>query len=597
MIKDVIKRFKEIVNLYPDKRFLINADKTFTYREIDDISDKVCHYLNMHSIGIEDVVAVYIERSYLSLISVLGILKAKAAFLPIDSKTPIQRVNSMIELSRAKCILTENVNAIDCSNKTITVNIHDILSLSDNPIDILEHEEIQDSTLAYILFTSGSTGLPKGAMVEHGGMNNHLMEKIRLLNLNNESVIAHNASISFDVSVWQMLAPICIGATLVIFPENDLINLRNFISALKKNQVDILEVVPTYLNVMLHELKKRPADLRCIKYVISTGEVLTKSLADRCFEIFPNSFLVNAYGPTEASDDITHCIFDKNHNYNEIPIGKPINNANINLVKSDGSICGVNEAGELLVSGICVGRGYVSNESETKLSFLVDPNTGIRTYRTGDLVSMQIDGNYIFHERIDMQISIHGKRVELKEIERILLKYPRINDCAVIYLPQREQLAAYYVCDDNNKLDIVEIKNHLKIYLPMHMIPTYINCIDKLPTNISGKVDSIALQELFKSSSVNNSNDNLLCVNDNESSSVEDVLLKALQEIIENIQLSDNDEWKNDMQLIGMNSISAIKLIVKIEEIFDFEFEDEYLLPKYLYNFKKLVSCIEKHKG
>lgn len=586
MIKNVIESIRKNAQVYRNKTALVNDEWKFTYNDVELMSNKVCKHLASMSIGVEDVVAVYMDRSYLSVISVLGILKAGAAFLPIDIKTPVKRVQFMAEVSQAKCIITEStfISGMEASNIP-NVNIHSVLNCSEELDEsyIGEGEAIDDHSLAYVLFTSGSTGLPKGAMVEHGGMKNHLSEKIRILELSDQSVVAHNASISFDVSVWQMLAPLCVGATIVIYPEKSILNIRSFANILKENKVQVLELVPTYLSLLVHEIIDTPDAFKSLRYLISTGEVLTKNLADKCFRVLPHIILVNAYGPTEASDDITHCIIRKEDHYDPIPIGKPIHNADLTIVKPDGSLCGVNEPGELLVSGICVGRGYVGNDKETQLCFQYDPVTGKRTYRTGDLVSLREDGNYYFHDRLDMQIAFHGKRIEVKEIENVLLQYEGIQASAVVYDPDKQQINAFYISDRD--IDVVPLKEFLKTLLPLHMIPMLIIRIEKMPVNISGKIDYNALSGMLPSSKEG--------VISDKYSAEEQKLLKIIMDVVGITQLPEDDHWKADMRIIGYNSINAIKLVIELEKIYDIKIEDEKLVPDVLYNYSELKKLIE----
>lgn len=588
MIENVIQSIRDSVKKYPDKIALVNGELKFSYTEIEVMSNKVCKYLTDKSIGKEQVVAIYMDRSYLSVISVLGILKAGAAFLPIDTKTPIKRAIFMAKISNAKCVIRDNESTEDAEDFTISnANIHDILMLSEEEFCYM-NKTIDDDLLAYILFTSGSTGLPKGAMIEHGGMKNHLSEKIRLLNLSNESVVAHNASISFDVSVWQMLAPLCVGATIIIYPEESILNIKSFLNILYDNKVNVLEVVPTYLSLLISEMKNHSYYYKDLKYLISTGEVLTKSLVDRCFDILPDVILVNAYGPTEASDDIMHCIINKRDNYDPIPIGKPINNAEISIVNSDGCPCGINEPGELWVSGICVGRGYVSNDEETKSCFSFDLNTNKKVYKTGDLVSLREDGNYYFHDRLDMQIAFHGKRIEIKEIENIMLKYTGINASAVVYDPKNQRIDACFVSEI--VINTNDIKNYLKALLPSHMIPVSIVRVDKIPVSISGKTDYNAINEMLYSS-----NGNILLKNNTfkKYAPDESKLLRIIMDVTGINQLPDDNGWKVDMRTIGLNSINAIKLVMNIEEAYNIEIEDEKLISEILFDYSELKKLID----
>lgn len=582
-INNVVQSIIDNVKVYKDKVAIVDDRMQLTYHDIDVMSNKVCKYLMDRSIGKENVVAVYMDRSYFAVITVLGILKAGAAFLPIDVKTPVKRANFMAEISEAKCVIKDNTLEMD-ELSISSVDIHDLLDSNSVSDDYTIQNVIDDNLLAYVLFTSGSTGLPKGAMVEHVGMNNHLSEKIRILNLSNKSIIANNASISFDVSVWQMLAPLCVGATSIIFPESALINLKSFRNILYDYQVQVLEVVPTYLSLLIHEIKNYSKEFTNLKYLISTGETLSKNLVEQCFDALPQVVIVNAYGPTEASDDIMHCVIDKSNNYDTIPIGKPINNAEMTIVKVDGSLCDINEPGELLVSGICVGRGYVGNEKETKLCFHVNPNTHERVYRTGDLVSLDDDGNYYFHGRMDTQIAFYGKRVEVKEIENTMLKYAGVDASAVVFDSENKQINAYY--KSKKDIDVSDLREFLKKSMPAHMVPVYIVRIDEFPRTISGKTDYNALNDMFKTSKEETVFEGY--------SSDEVKFLKKILEIIGLSQLPSNDSWKNDLRIIGYDSINIIKLIIEIEDVYDVEIDDEKLIPEIIYNYNELKKLVLK---
>ncbi|GMQ56220.1 hypothetical protein AN1V17_06130 [Vallitalea sediminicola] len=582
-INNVVQSISENVKLYKDKVAIVDDRIQLTYHDIDVMSNKVCKYLTDKLIGKENMVAVYMDRSYFAVISVLGILKAGAAFLPIDIKTPVKRANFMAEISEAKCVIKDTSSAMD-ELSILSVDIHDLLNGNDVADDYPIQNVIDDHLLAYVLFTSGSTGLPKGAMVEHGGMNNHLSEKIRILNLSDKSIVANNASISFDVSVWQMLAPLCVGATSSIFPESALINLKSFRNILYDNHIQVLEVVPTYLSLLIHEIKNYSKEFTDLKYLVSTGETLTKNLVDQCFDALPDVVLVNAYGPTEASDDIMHFVMDKNTNYDKVPIGKPINNAKMSIVKPNGSLCVINEPGELMVSGICVGRGYVGNEKETELCFRINPDTHEIMYRTGDLVSLNDDGNYYFHGRMDTQIAFYGKRVEVKEIENTMLKYSGVDASAVVFDSENKQINACYKSKSN--IDISDLKEFLKKSMPSHMIPVHIIRIDELPTTISGKTDYNALNEMFKSSEEEGVYEGY---NPDEIK-----FLKKILKIIGLSQLPVDDSWKNDLRIIGYDSINVIKLIIEIEDVYGVEIDDEKLIPEIIYNYNELKKIVLK---
>lgn len=581
MSKNVVTCINNNMKKYRDEIAIVDGDLRFTYGNVDVMSNKVCEYLLDKLIGREDVVAVYMERSYLSVITVLGILKAGAAFLPVDIETPIKRAEKMFELSSVKCVIVNQYDEND-----LFINIYDILKNNLGNNKPFFFDQITDDTLlAYVLFTSGSTGIPKGVMIEHGGMSNHIFEKIRILNLNKDSIVAHNAPIGFDVSVWQMLAPLCTGGRMVIFSKKTVLNIRNFVNVLYDNNVQVLEGVPTYLHLLFQEIKMHQYNFHEMKYIISTGEVLTKNLVNKCFEVLPDVLLVNAYGPTEASDDILHCVIDRNNTFDSIPLGKQINNINLKIVRKDGDLCEIGEPGELVVEGICVGRGYVGNENETKMQFQYNRDTGERIYFTGDLVSLESDENYYYHDRLDMQIELHGKRIEVHEIENIIKMYTGVTTSSVVFDSKKQQLNAGYIGEKD--INMVKLKTFMKTFLPSYMIPTYIVRIEEIPTTQSGKTDSHALNEMIILSSEGHQHD--------EYSEDERELIDMIMEILQIKELPRTSYWKEDMREIGLNSINAIKLIIEIEERYNVEVDDENLVSEVLYNFERLSELIQNY--
>lgn len=582
-MKNVLETINFRMNEYGNKVAIFDNNKSFTYNELNNMSVSIMNYLNDNGIDTEDIVVIYMERSYLSVCSTLGILKSGAAFLPIDTKTPLERIRQIINLSKAKIVLSDR--DIDFGIKQI--NVFEILNYKKERL--LFHRSIAPNNLAYVIFTSGSTGQPKGVMIEHGGMLNHIKEKIRILEMDCTSIVAHNASISFDISVWQIIAPLYVGGTIVVFSEDTIMNVRKFNNLLYDKKISIFEAVPTYLNLLIDELKKYQREFIGLKYVLSTGEELTSSLCRKWFDVFENIPLVNAYGPTETSDDITHFILYKGQGYNQIPIGIPIKEANFTVVNERGERCQVGEKGELLVSGVCVGRGYINNEAETQKSFFYDSEAGEKAYRTGDIVSLNVDGNYYYLGRKDTQIKIRGNRVDLIEIENTLMNYTGIDLAVVLFNAEISSLNACVVSKVD--IDLNALNSYLRDILPTYMIPSYIIKVEEIPVNINGKIDKQKLSIIVQESICKRNK--LELETSHSDNIIQDKLLCILKDILKCDNLNDINEWKNDLRKIGFDSANSINLVVKIEESFNFEFEDQHLTPENLYNFNYLLQYIE----
>ncbi|MGD2090215.1 MAG: amino acid adenylation domain-containing protein [Candidatus Aminicenantes bacterium] len=371
----------------------------------------------------------------------------------------------------------------------------------------------QSADLAYIIYTSGSTGKPKGVMVEHIGMMNHIQSKINTLGISKSSIVAQNASHTFDISVWQLFAGLSRGGKTVIYPHEVIMDPERFLTNIEKDQITVLEVVPSYLSMMLKSPTLKSGQFKMLHYLLVTGEALKPNLITQWFDKYPGIKMVNAYGPTEASDDITHYIMEKSLTGDQVPIGKPIQNLNIYIVDKYLNLLPVGVQGEICVSGIGVGRGYLNDAEKTSQVFMPDPlakkNRGgkkkIRLYKTGDLGCWHADGTIDFFGRIDNQLKIRGYRIELGEIESRLVNYPGIKDAVVIALQANPESAnqegqedkylyAYLLTE--SKINHLELRNYLLAELPEYMLPVNFVELDHFPLTANGKVDRKAIAKI-----------------------------------------------------------------------------------------------------
>ncbi|MBD8496930.1 non-ribosomal peptide synthetase [Paenibacillus arenosi] len=352
--------------------------------------------------------------------------------------------------------------------------------------------------LSYVIYTSGSTGRPKGAMVEHRGMINHLYAKQNDFAVSDTSIIAQNASHCFDISVWQMFLGLVLGGSVVIYPNEVTLDADTFIHQIEQDGITILEVVPSYLSVLLDQLEPERNSLANLKLLVVTGEALKPALVDRWFTKYPGIQLANAYGPTEASDDITHYMMDRDPLLASIPVGYPIQNMTIYIVDQGGQLSPIGIKGEIWVSGIGVGRGYVNQPEKTKEAFGEDPfstEPGMRLYKTGDIGRWMEDGSIDFLGRKDHQVKIRGHRIELGEVENRLAELPGVKESVVTVSSRagEESFLCAYVTGTTT--DISVLKKQLTERLPDYMVPEYVVLLERLPLTPNGKVDRKALLE------------------------------------------------------------------------------------------------------
>ena len=405
-------------------------------------------------------------------------------------------------LSRAGCrlVLTERASATRIDQAMESVSGVETLVIdaayaerhpeSDPGVDVAPQQ------VAYIFFTSGSTGEPKGAMCEHAGMVNHLFAKIDDLKIGEGDVVAQTASQCFDISMWQLLAALLVGGRTLLVEQETILDAKRFIDKLVEGRVNVAQVVPSYLEVLLSYLEQHPRELPDLRCVSVTGEALKKELVQRWFTVEPAIKLMNAYGLTETSDDTNHEIMDSVPCRERVPLGRLINNVRAYVVDEHLSPVPLGAPGEIVFSGICVGRGYINDPDRTQRAFLSDlHHPGERLYRSGDYGRWLPEGKLEFLGRRDTQVKINGFRIEIGEIENALSRVPGIREDAVVVTEQApKHLVAFY--SGPQQLDAKALRDQLSASLPKYMVPTMFHWRKRLPLTDNGKVDKRTLTTL-----------------------------------------------------------------------------------------------------
>jgi amino acid adenylation domain-containing protein len=355
--------------------------------------------------------------------------------------------------------------------------------------------DVAADQLAYIIFTSGSTGEPKGAMCEQGGMLNHLLAKIEDLQLGEGQVVAQTAPQCFDISLWQLLSAVLVGGRTLLVEQRVILDAQRFVDTIVDGRVAVMQVVPSYLDVVLSELERSPRELADLRCVSVTGEALKWELAQRWFATAPDISLVNAYGLTETSDDTNHEVMTRVPDRGRISLGPPIRNVRVYVVDPQLRPVPLGAPGEIVFSGICVGRGYVNDPERTRQAFTVDPHRpGERLYRAGDYGRWLPDGTLEFLGRRDTQVKIRGFRIEIGEIDNALLRVPGVRDGAVVVAERPDgsrHLVAFY--SGAPRVDADRLRNHLSGSLPGYMVPAVLHWCEHLPLTANGKIDRKAL--------------------------------------------------------------------------------------------------------
>ncbi|WP_157162546.1 non-ribosomal peptide synthetase [Cylindrospermum stagnale] len=505
-----------------------------SYKKLNDCANQLANFLANTGVRKGDFVGIIKERDINFLIAILAILKVGGVYVPIDISYPPDRVKYMLFNSEVEIVLTDyscldklagliedsqHLQSLIClgikpNDKVLptllNINVYDQLDFEKFPKTNLDiHSEGIDQ--AYMIYTSGSTGLPKGAIIRHGGAINHIYAQYDALELTESLTFLQSAPASSDISVWQFLAPILIGGKTIIVDTETVCNPENLFKVIKKAKITIVELVPIVLNNLLDyisHLSEQERLLPDLRWMMVTGESVPGELVNRWLEFYPDIQVINAYGPTEAADDITQLIIDKplTENQRTVAIGKPLANLNLYILDQQMQLVPVGFPGEICVSGFGVGVGYWKNEESTKLSFVSNPFPSIAKplpgtstdliYKTGDLGRWLPDGNIEFLGRIDHQVKIRGFRIELGEIEAVIGQHQFVREKVVIAredIPNQKRLVAYIVPNVEDNQLVSQLRNFLKQRLPDHMIPSAFVLLEELPLTPSGKIDRKAL--------------------------------------------------------------------------------------------------------
>ena len=496
------KLFEERVEAHPNAVAAVHGDRSWTYRELNEHANRLGRALLARGLRREGVVAVVTERNLDWMAAVIAVFKAGGAYLPIEPHFPADRIATTLSRAGCELVLTERG-----STGTLDPALESLSGIDRILVDAAYEEdhadgdlgvEVTPDQLAYIYFTSGSTGEPKGAMCEHAGMLNHLYAKIEDLEIGEGQVVAQTAPQCFDISLWQLVSALLVGGRTLLVEQDLILDVERFVDRIAGARVSVLQVVPSYLEVVLSYLDEHPRELSDLRYVSVTGEALKRELAQRWFDAQPAVKLVNAYGLTETSDDTNHEVMDRAPDGERVPLGPPVNNVRVYVVDENLSPVPLGAPGEIVFSGVCVGRGYVNDPDRTRQAFMPDPHReGERLYRAGDYGRWLPDGKLEFLGRRDSQVKIRGFRIEIGEIESTLLRVPGVGSGAVVAAERAgraKHLVAFYSGD--RKVAEEELRVRLGDSLPEYMVPSAFHWRKGLPLTDNGKVDRKALTAL-----------------------------------------------------------------------------------------------------
>jgi amino acid adenylation domain-containing protein len=496
--------FEEVVARTPDTVAVAYQDQQLTYDELNKRANRWARHLVTLGVQAETIVALLCDRNIDFLTAMLAVFKAGGAYLPLNPEHPPERSQQILEQSQVQLILSSKsraslVNSGDISAQVLYLEDLDSLEYSGENLPV----HYSPNNLAYVIYTSGSTGKPKGAMLEHRGMLNHLYAKVTDLQLTPNDVVAQTAAQTFDISIWQFLVALLVGGRVEIIDTDSVADPNELLKRVEHQQISVLEIVPSLLGMILQHIElggNNKPELSSLRWLMLTGETLPPQLCRQWLQYYPSIPMINAYGPTECSDDVTHYFIytAPSEETLNLPIGRAIINTQLYVLDSQLQPVPIGVAGELYVGGVGVGRGYLYNEARTKQAFIPNPftqQTGDRLYKTGDKARYLPDGNIEFLGRIDYQVKIRGFRIELGEIEAVLAQHPQVREVVVVAREEQpgNPYIAAYVVSNQETASISELREFLKQKLPDYMIPAAFVVLESLPLTPNGKVDRRAL--------------------------------------------------------------------------------------------------------
>ena len=549
----------------PDAIALTCEGEQLSYGELNRQANQLAHYLRASGVESEVCVGILLERSIEMVVAQLAILKAGAAYVPLDPELPLRRLGFLIDDAEVRIIITTwSLGDSLPSSALRVIRLEDTRNEISAASDENPKSVVTPANLAYVIYTSGSTGQPKGVMVTHRSVVNHLLWRQAAYPLSTTDCFLQKASYSFDISVWEIFATLLSGARLVIAKPGGHRDSVYLAKLIEEQQVTVAHFGPAMLQAFLFvdEVDGREN----LQRVFCGGEPLSVELQDLFFARL-RANLHNQYGPTETCIDVTAWDCTKGETRNRIPIGRPIANTQIHVLDDQFQCVPIGVPGELCVAGVAVARGYLNRPELTAERFVPNPfseEPGSRMFRTGDQGRLLAGGEIEFLGRLDNQVKIRGYRVELGEIEATLVSHTAVLESAVIAhgtSPADKFLVGFVVTAPEHKVATEELRDYLQARLPEYMIPTSFVMLERLPLTSSGKIDRQALLA-FVPERPQSSREFMA-----PRSLVEEFLCRVWEEFLKVEQVGIHDNFFE----LGGHSLIATQVMSRLRRIFHVE--------------------------
>ncbi|WP_212003867.1 non-ribosomal peptide synthetase [Chitinophaga sp. HK235] len=566
--RNVLELFEEQVQQKPDHVAVVFRDKNITYAELDRAADAVAAHLQEQGAQTGDIIGIMVDRSEWMIIGMLGVMKSGAAYLPIDPEYPQDRIDYLLSDSNAKMLLT---HASGINRHPHSIIIEEIAQRNAAPVK----HPIAPDQLAYVIYTSGTTGRPKGVLVEHRALSNVDLAWRKAYDLDKfEPRSLQMASFSFDMFTGEVVRMLTNGGRAIICTSEIRLDPVSFYELLTSNQINVLESTPALIAPLMDYIWEHKKDISFLKMIIVGSDACPLPFFKTLLERYaPGIRVLNSYGVTETCVDsgfyetsVTSLPAAGN-----TPIGTPLLNYTYYVCNASHQLVPVGQPGELWIGGAGVARGYQNRPDTTAEKFIISPHTQERVYRTGDLVRWLPCGNLEFMGRGDEQVKVRGYRIELKEIESVLLQLPQIKEVAVTVFGQanEKEMVCWYVSQSGKTLE--DLKEQLKQYLPDYMVPAFFIALDHLPVTHNGKIDKKSLQDPLKYM------DTQSTITATPETATEQALLTVWQDILKRNKIGVLDNFFE----LGGQSLRAMVLVSRIQKNFsaDISLKDIFTYP------------------
>ena len=584
----------------PDAIAVGGCGARLTYRELDRHANRLAGVLRSAGVRPETAVGLALPRGPLFVATIQGIWRAGGAVVPLDPRLPIERQAHILRQSGATMLLVDRAGvagsgpvlaslAEEQRPTVLEVGLDSLNDHSDEPSPVA----VRPDNLAYIIFTSGTTGVPKGAMVTHDGLLNHALAKLDDLGFDDSDVLAQNGRSTFDLVIWQCCAPMLRGGQVWVVPDSVLADPVAHADELRAGGVTVLQAVPSTIELLLAGGSRVRSALARLRWLVPTGDALPAELTARWFAAYPDVPLLNTYGVTECSDDQCHAVVTRSDRGDSpiTTIGRPIRYLTATVLDHDLEPVPNGAVGDVYLGGIGVGRGYAGRPGLTASRFVPDQFgvPGTRCYRTGDLVRRHRDGALEFIGRDDDQVKVRGFRIELGEVEAVLLRHPLVRAAVVVVSgaagPDRK-LIGYAAVGDDSTIKPVELRRFVAEHAPDYLVPHQVVVLDQLPLTAHGKLDRAALPDPVPVATV---------PPDKDAALAEDPLTGAVAAEMAAVLRRARVGGDEDFFDLGGTSLLAVGLILRVQAVCDVRLTLADLLPNPTVN--GIAAAVRAAKG